>query len=414
MTKHKLLRINRGKQPIFFYGYTIVSASFLIVMIVWGAQLSFGVFFKPLSNEFGWTRAVTSGAYALNALLVGLFGIFAGRLSDRFGPRLVVTFCGIIMGLSYLLMSKVSTIWQVYLFYGVLLGIGMSGTWVPLISTVARWFIKRRGLASGIVASGVGLGAIIMPPLANQLISIYSWRTSYLIIGLITMTLVVIFAQFLRRNPIQNNLSTDDANAVKTDNLNLQIHGFSIREAIRSRQFWIMSVIFLFLLACIQIVLVHIVPHATDIGISAASAATILSVVGIVSIGSRIGMGFIGDRIGNRRIMTIILGLMALSFLLLILTNELWALYPFAVVFGLSYGGFSAVQSPLVAESFGLKAHGAIFGLVAFSANVGGAMGSFVAGRIFDISGSYYWAFILSVILCLAGMVLSILIKATS
>jgi MFS family permease len=380
-------------------------------MIAWGAQYSFGVFFKPLLNEFGWTRAVTSGAWALNSTLIGFFGILAGRLSDRYGPRAVVTVSGFFVGISYLLMSKVSTVWQIYLFYGVFLGIGLAGVWVPLMSTVARWFFRRRALASGVVTSGVGLGIVIMPPVANRLISSYGWRTSYVIIGAIAMALIVIFAQFLRRDPNQKSLLTDDANAVGTESPNLQIHGFSSREATRTRQFWIIGVIFLFLIACMQTGLVHIVPHATDIGMSAASAATILSVIGIVSIGSRIGMGSIGDVIGSKRVMIIILALISVSFLSLLLVSELWVLYLFAVVFGIAFGAFQAVQSPLVADSFGLRAHGAIFGLLVFAASVGGAIGSFVAGRIFDISGSYHWAFMLCVILGAAALTLTILLK---
>jgi MFS family permease len=399
------------KEPRFSYGYAIVSASFLIIMIAWGAQYSFGVFFKPLLNEFGWTRAVTSGAWALNSTLIGFFGILAGRLSDRYGPRAVVTVSGFFVGISYLLMSKVSTVWQIYLFYGVFLGIGLAGVWVPLMSTVARWFFRRRALASGVVTSGVGLGIVIMPPVANRLISSYGWRTSYVIIGAIAMALIVIFAQFLRRDPNQKSLLTDDANAVGTESPNLQIHGFSSREATRTRQFWIIGVIFLFLIACMQTGLVHIVPHATDIGMSAASAATILSVIGIVSIGSRIGMGSIGDVIGSKRVMIIILALISVSFLSLLLVSELWVLYLFAVVFGIAFGAFQAVQSPLVADSFGLRAHGAIFGLLVFAASVGGAIGSFVAGRIFDISGSYHWAFMLCVILGAAALTLTILLK---
>jgi len=159
-------------------------------------------------------------------------------------------------------------------------------------------------------------------------------------------------------------------------------------------------------------VVVHIVPHATDIGVAAAPAATILSVVGILSIGSRIGMGSIADRIGGRRVMIIVFALLSVSFLWLLLANELWMLYLFAVAFAVAYGGFSAVLSPIVAEFFGLRVHGTVLGLATFANTIGEATGSLVAGRIFDISGSYYWAFILSAILGVAGIVLSILLKA--
>lgn len=172
-------------------------------MISWGSIYSFGVFFKPVLTEFGWSRASTSGAQSLNLVLMGGFGILAGKLSDRFGTRLVLTVCGFLLGLGYLLMSRVGAIWQIYLFHGVLVGIGMSGTFVPLMSATARWFIRRRGLTSGIVASGIGIGMIMMPLVANLLISKYSWRTSYFILGLIALVLITTLAQFLRRAPSQ-------------------------------------------------------------------------------------------------------------------------------------------------------------------------------------------------------------------
>ena len=404
---------NVNKHPRFFYGYTIVLASFIVLMIAWGAQYSFGVFFKPVLAEFGWTRTVTSGVYSLNIVLVGFFGIFAGRLSDKFGPRAVVSVCGVLIGLGYMLMSRISAVWQIYLLYGVLISIGQAGMWVPLMSTVVRWFVKGRGLASGIAASGIGFGITVMPPLANKLISSYNWRTSYIIIGSSVLAVTLIIAQFLKRDPGQMGLPAFGSNSVNVDSQDLQVHGFSLREAIRTMQFWLICSVFFCSIFCLQTVMVHIVPHATDIGISSAAAATVLSVVGIMSIVSKIGLGSIVDRIGTKRGMIIVLVLMSISFLWLIFANQLWMLYLFAFAFGIAYGGVAAIQSPMVAEFFGLKVHGLIFGLGMFAANLGGAVGSLVAGRIFDIKGSYNWDFILCAMLCLVGLILSILLKAT-
>lgn len=207
-------------------------------------------------------------------------------------------------------------------------------------------------------------------------------------------------------------LAAYGAASVSTDSAGLGIQGFSVQEAIRTRQFWVICVMFLCAIFCSQTVMVHIVPHVTDIGIPAAVAATILSVVGILSIGSKIGMGGIVDRIGNKRVMIVVLILMLASFLWVLLANQLWMLYLFAIAFGIVYGGLSVVQSPIVAEYFGLRAHGAIYGLVMFAAQVGGAIGSLVAGSVFDASGSYFWAFILCLILCGASLALSTLLGA--
>ena len=130
-----------NRKPKFFYGYVVVLAAFVIMMVTYGAVFTFGVFFKPLLAEFGWTRATTSTAYSLSVFLHGLFYIVMGRLNDRFGPRIVLTVSGFFLGLSYLLMSQISAVWQLYLFYGVLTAIAISG-YVPLPSTVATWFVK--------------------------------------------------------------------------------------------------------------------------------------------------------------------------------------------------------------------------------------------------------------------------------
>ena len=173
MNKYESLPSIRSKKPGFFYGYVIVAAAFSIVIIAHGAQYTFGIFFKPILTEFGWTSAATSGAFSLYLVLWGLLSIFVGRLNDSFGPRIVMTASGFFLGLGYLLMSQVSVLWQLYLFYGVIIAIGMSGAWVPLISTVPKWFVKRRGLMTGIVTSGSGIGTILLSLAASRLISVY-------------------------------------------------------------------------------------------------------------------------------------------------------------------------------------------------------------------------------------------------
>ncbi|MDD5127481.1 MAG: MFS transporter [Dehalococcoidales bacterium] len=413
MTNHKPSPSTEAKAPRFFYGYVIVLASFLVLMIVFGAQYSFGVFFKPVLSEFGWTRAATSGAYALNTILMGSFSIFTGRLSDRFGPRLVVTVCGSLLGLGYLLMSQINAIWQMYLFYGVLISAGTSGMWVPLLSTATRWFAKRRGLASGIIASGTGFGTVIMPPLANHLISSYNWRTSYAVIGLIALVVIIISAQFLRRDPAQKGLLAYGAAVANTESPHLKVAGISIKEAIRTNQFWVICIFGFCAYSCLQTVMVHIVPHATDIGITAAAAATILSTFGFLSIGGKLVLGGVIDRIGSKRVAIIVFTMMAASFLWLLAADELWMMYLFAAIFGIGFGGFAVVQSPMVAEYFGLKEHGAIFGLVSFVNNLGSAIGPFTAGSIFDKSNSYYWAFLFCAILGALGLTVSIILKSS-
>jgi MFS family permease len=170
----------------------VVGAALIIMAVMYGAYNSFGIFFKPVLTDFNWTRAVTSGGLSLSWIVHGLLGIIMGRLTDRFGPRVVLTICGFLLGLGYLLMSQIGTVWQLYLFYGVIIGAGMGGSWVPIVSTVARWFVKRRNLMTGIVLSGVSIGTLIGAPVASRLISAYDWRMSYVIVGGIVLVVAVL------------------------------------------------------------------------------------------------------------------------------------------------------------------------------------------------------------------------------
>jgi MFS family permease len=411
LTNHILSQDNEKKQSRFFYGYLIVISAFLIFFISGGSQYSFSVFFKPMLNEFGWSRAAISGAYSLNMILSGMMGIVAGRICDKLGPKIVLTVSGTFMGVGYLLMSQIQSIWQIYLFFGVIVSIGLSGMTIPLLSSVARWFSKRRSLTSGIVLTGSGFGIIIMPPLANWFISTYNWRNSYIVLGLIVIALVVTLAQFMRRSPNVYRSLTPEAKLLVTKASNVQLQGLSIGEAIRTWQFWIIFMITLFIGFSVQTIMVHVVAHATDINITAAAAALILSVIGIISICGKLAMGGLGDKTGNRYIVIIVSVLAILAFLWLRFAGELWMLYLFAVFFGLYYGGYAAIQSPLVAEYFGLKDHGAIFGLVMFALGIGSSIGPLIAGRIFDVSGNYDWAFVVCGFMGISILILSILLK---
>ena len=397
--------------PKFFYGYIIVLAGFFLQVVGWGLCSTFGVFFNPLLIEFGWTRAMISGAFSLSFLILGFISIIVGGLNDRLGPRMIMVVCGLFLGSGYLLMSQLNTIWQLYLFYGVIVGIGMSGMDVLSLSTIARWFVRRRGMMSGIVKAGAGIGMVIMPPIANWLISSYGWRTSYFIIGIIALVFIILVAQFLRRDPAQMGQLPDGEEKVNIGCLNSADGGFSLQEAIHARQFWMLCVIFLLVTFCVEAIIVHIVPHATDLGISAVSAANILAAIGGVSIIGRFVMGSAGDKAGNRLAIIVCFLILLVSLLWMLVAKELWMLYLFACVYGFAHGGFFALISPSVAEFFGLSSHGVILGAVFCLTTIGGAIGPVLAGHIFDVTSSYQLAFLVFTVVCIVGFILTLLLK---
>jgi len=406
--------VSEDRKAKFFYGYIVVVACFVITTVMFGTMYTFGVFFKPLLAELGGTRVVTSGAYSLCFLLFGFFGMIAGSLTDRFGPRLVITGCGLFLGLGYLLMSQASAIWQLYLFFGVIVGVGMGGAFVPLVSTVSRWFVKRRGMMTGIVVAGIGFGTIIMPPVANRLISALGWSTSYIILGIIALVVIIPAAQFLRRDPAQMGQLPDGGAEAKAQNSNLVAQDFTLRRAIHTRQFWMVAAMFLCFGFALQTIIMHIDPHATDLGIPSASAAVVLSVIGGGSIAGRVVMGSAADRIGNKLVLIICFILLSIALVWLLAAKELWMLYLFAAIFGFAYGGLVAMTSTIVAELFGIGSLGIILGFISLSHSVGGFIGPMAAGRIFDVTQSYTPAFVVCAGLSVIGVVLALLLKLTS
>ena len=402
-----------GVESRLFYGYIIVLLAFFIMVVVGGTMFAFGVFFTPLSDDFGWTRALTSGAFSLFMVVHGLLSIVVGRLTDRFSPRVVMTLCGSFIGLGYLLMSQISSVWHLYLFYGVIIGVGMGGGFIPQLSTVARWFVRRRGLMTGIAIAGIGVGTMIIPTLANWLISDYGWRTSYAVIGFIVLAVIVSAAQFLRRDPAQIGQLPYGHSEVQKEGLISKVREFSLKEAMCTRQFWLVCVAYLGFGLFLQAIMVHIVPHTLELGISSAAAANVLVVIGGLSILGKVAIGAAADRMGSKLALIIgfVLATAALGWLLI--AKEMWMLYLFAAIFGIAYGGISALVSPLVADLFGLRSHGVIFGVVIFLFAMGGALGPVLAGGIFDVSGSYGWAFLTCTAVSAIGLILTVFLTPT-
>jgi MFS family permease len=380
------------KRAPLFYGYLIVGSCAFIQAIGVGSYISFGVFFKYLLADFDWSRATLSGAHSSTFLIAGIFGILVGRLTDRFGPRILMTVAGFFCGFSLLLMSRIYSPWQLYLFYSLFFGIGLSAVDVIALSTTARWFVRRRGVMTGIVKMGTGSGQLVMPLVASGLITGLGWRTAYIIMGATAMLLLISVAQLLRRDPAVMGLLPDAADSQAPGAGSDEI-GTSFRGALHNRQFW--TIFFANLSACFALlsVMLHIVPHAMDIGIPATVAAGVLSTIGGVSMVGRFVVGNAIDRIGNRRSMIICFILLITVLLWLQLAERLWMLYLFAAVYGFTHGGFFTVISPIVAEYFGLRSHGLLFGMAVFAGTVGGFFGPICSGYIFDITASYRLAF---------------------
>jgi len=387
----------------YFYGYNIVAASSIIQVIYLGGLFSFGVLFPEFEREFEWSRATISGAASLFFLTFGVFGIIMGSATDRFGPKLVLTASGTIFSLGFILMHRMTSVFELYFFYGFLAGLGFAAHDVSTLSTVTRWFVHKRGLMSGIVKCGSGLGQAIIPIITAYFVIEFGWRTSCLLIGGFSL-IIILAAQFLHRDPSKLSLQPlgegfmgDTATPRIENNL-------SLRDALRKKYFLILALTKLLDMFCLLTIITHIVPYGTDHGLTSAQSVLILSAIGGFSIIGRILFGSLFDKFGTKLSLMTCFSVLLLSFITIQATEGLYFMLVFSFIYGVAHGGFFAIASPSVADFFGTKAHGIIFGIILFFGTLGGTAGPILAGSIFDNKGSYDIVFFILTMTALIGI----------
>lgn len=399
------------EQKVAAYGRIIATACFSIQAIGVGMYISYGVFFKPLMDEFGWSRAAISGASSAAFFVMGLFGILVGRFNDKFGPRILMSIAAIFFGLGLCLMSQVGSLFQLYLFFGLVFGIGLSSVDVIALSTIARWFAQKRGKMTGIVKVGTGAGQFTFPIMASFLISSFGWENAFIVMGCFAVILLLAIAQFLRRDPEAFYRSSE---RIPGQASKPQDQGAFFSSAVKTPELWVICTVNLLVVFCLMSVLIHIVPYGRDLGISSHKAAGVLSVIGAVSMVGRFVSGLAIDRVGSKQIMIICFVLLLASLFWLSTADVLWKLYGFACIYGLAHGGFFTTISPIMAELFGIRAHGSLFGLAVFFGTTGGALGPILTGYLFDMTQNYVIAFwMILAITCIAfGLLLFLKVRS--
>ena len=378
----------------FSYAYLITAICFSIQALGVGTYIAFGVFFNPLMEEFGWPRAAIAGASSTAFLSMGIFGVVIGRLNDRFGPRRLMSAAALLLGLGCILTARLTTLWELYLYYGIIFGMGLSAVDVIALTTIARWFSHRRGFMTGIVKVGTGAGQFAIPLAASAMILLHGWRWTIAVIGAVVAAILVLMAQLLRRDPEAMGASNKPAADTRTPGAPAADSSLPLARVFRTVQFWTICLTNFFLVSCLMDVLLHIVPHVRDSGIPPVPAAGVLSTIGGVSMLGRFASGLIIDRSGSKTVMGICFILLLSDLAWLQFADRLWMFYIFGIAYGLAHGGFFTAISPLVAEWFGIHFHGTLFGIVVCFGTLGGAAGPLLAGYLFDLSGSYqstYW-----------------------
>ena len=401
-----------------FYGWYILASSFVILFFNSGARYSFGVMFKPMITEFGWNRGSISLAFFLNMTLYALSLTIVGRFYDRYGPKWVIIISTIFLSAGYTLISLVDSLWQFFIYYGVLAAIGSGGTSISFIAALmSKWFEKWRGLAISLALSGNSLGHFALVPLFTIFALRYGWRASYLSIGLIMLVVNIPLALLVMKG------DPDDlgqrpfgygkkANGEKVQTLSVDnSRDLGLREAMRTRSFWLFLIVMFVCGSGDFLVSIHLIPFVTDYGISPITAGNMLAWFGLMSLAGIMVAGPASDLIGNKIPIALTFLLRVLLFLLILKYQNLASFYIFAFGFGFTYLITAPLTPALIGRLYGFSHIGLISGFITTVHHSAGGFWAYMGGLIFDQTGSYRLAFILSAIMALVAVFCSILIS---
>ncbi len=383
------------KSPI-FYGWVVVGICFLTLAVGGATNGSFSIFYVAMLKEFHWSRADTAGAYSLSMLVFSLCGPLVGWLIDRFGTRKVMPFGVIVLTIGVLSSSSISSLWQLYLFYGVLMAAGVTHIgFIPNVLIISNWFFRHRALALGIANAGRGAGALILLPIIQYAIQKAGWRHAYLFLGaLVFIVLLPLLAIFQRGRPLDKGLirlgDADTASDLAENSTPVPV-GPSLPDAIRSYRFWTLGILGIASGASFSGLFVHAVAYMGDVGYPTFFAATIFGLTGAFRSGGGIVGGFFSDRYGREMAFTIFSVLTFIGMMTLIFSRPEAPLmiYAFAIMHGLGSGATGTISSSLQADVFQGKSFGLIFGFIQAAAGIGAALGPWLTGLIYDTQGTY-------------------------
>ena len=396
----------------FYYGWTIVAVSFVTLGLSFGVWYSFSVFFVAIIKDFGWNRAATSSIFSLFIICHYLSAAGVGILIDRFGPRWLIPAGALWLSGFLLLVSKANTLPQFYFGYGLGAAIGISFMgFIPHATILPRWFVKRRGLAVGIAMSGIGIGMLVIPPLMQHIIQLHDWRFAYRVLALLVLAAIPLNIIFQRRDPEEIGMVADGWPPAEINNLQGKKHHrqlvildhswaktrWTAAKALKTKRFWLLASAFFFGPFAIQGTMLHAVTCLVDGGISFSRAAGIFGLLGVCGSIGKIFIGFLADHLNRETANSIGMATASLGIAALLAVSRHPAIFPylFAIGFGIGYGAAAPLFPSIAADLFQGPTFGRIFGLLSLFLGLGGAGGAWVAGRIFDQTGSYHYAFIL-------------------
>jgi MFS family permease len=396
-------------QRIAPYAWFIMLQAFVTSGVVFGIWFSFAVFFHAMVQELHWSRGGAAAAFSVGSMVQALLSPVCGMLIDRWGPRLVVVSGLLSMAVGLAACRMVQELWHLTVLFGVLvgLGVGLAGQ-VTHAALLSVWFIKRRGTIIGFAFAGMGLGVQAISPLAQYLILRTGWRQTFVVLALGTAVYAVLVLLTLRNRPQDMDLQPYGtvqrqigAAPRAASPLRASVQPWTVQQALRTREFWALSVAQLLIPTAIFPIAVHQVAYLADLGFSAQLAAAILGTMGLMSSFGRLIFGVLSDRLGRFGGVTLSVVCSQLGILVLVLITSsavTWPLYLYAFFFGLGYGARGPILSAIAADLFPGPSFGTIFGLISIGYGLGGALGPWFGGYVYDLLGSYRPAFMLALV----------------
>jgi MFS family permease len=397
--------------PRIFYGWFVVAGTFAVTFVGFGCAYSFSAFLLPLQHDFAASRGSISLVFSIAGFLYFGLGVISGPLADRYGSRLLAVIGMILTGAGLMVASVAQTLLQVYLAYGLGVGLGIGCSYVPAVAAVQRWFWRRRGFASGLAVSGIGVGTLVVPPLTKLMIDAFDWRETYLILGIVTIVIGAGMALLIEDDPSGRGLGVDgDPPAAQAPAP--AGGGGAIRNAIASRRFFGLYAACFICSFGLFVPFVHLVPYALDHGISSSVAVLLVGAIGVGSTAGRFLFGGMADRLGRPLSFLIMFVGMGFSFVIWLFSTSAWPLAVFALVYGIFYGGFVALAPAVVIDYFGARQASSLIGIVYTSVAFGTLIGPSAAGFVFDVSHSYTLPILLSIgVYVLATAILAVTSK---
>lgn len=386
----------------------------------------FGIFYKPFTLEFGWSRAEIALTMTIYLATMGLTSPVIGKLTERFSPQKIIIAGTMVGSICFVLVSRVTALWQLYGLYFIMGWAYSACGAIPVTTVVAKWFIHKRGLAVGIAVAGISLGGFIIAPTGAYVMELFGWRPTFLYLAVLSFVLVIPPTLFIVRNtpqemgllPYGETTQTDDSTIDSLSHIHINTSSlepgksWTLSAAMKTWTFWSMCIAFCLIYMGVGTVLQHQIVHLSDMGVPLTAAAVALGLTGAIGAFGKVFMGFMCDKVAAKHAAVFCFALQALGILLLLLAQSMSLIWVFVIIFGFAMGGQYALQ-PLVSVYFyGLKNFATIYGIVYMASALGSATGPLAAAYMYDLTGTYRYAFTASIAAALLAAVTMFFIKS--